>query len=317
MDALFSLPVLSVLLIPTLSTYSTTLNLVFFYVTWTTLVLSHSALRVELFGTIAVRLLFYVFPSVIFFLFDILTPSAAVIFKAQGEHGLPSGKKRGKIRLREFKVAGWALFNIALGIAVQTGIEHLLMRELKLRSALKVSIKLPMPWEIGKDITRGMVVREILTYVIHRYALHPKRRRTIVNRYHNNWYHTLVSPYPLTAHYDHPLVYLLKTFAPTYGPAVLFRFHLLTYLVYLIIISIEETFAYSGYTIMPTRFFLFGIARRVDDHMISGGSGNYGTWGILDWICGTSLGVDDDDDGASESARRAAEKARRNARMKR
>lgn len=77
---------------------------------------------------------------------------------------------------------------------------------------------------------------------------------------------------------------------------MLFRFHMLTYLLYLSIISIEETFAYSGYTIMPTSFFLGGIARRTDMHLIDGGEGNFGSWGVLDWVCGTTLGDRDFED---------------------
>lgn len=161
MDALFSLPVLSLFLIPTISSYSTSLNLLFFFMTWSTLVLSHPPLRVELFGTVAVRLFFYVLPSVLFFLFDTLTPSAAVVIKAHGEIGLPTGSKRSKIREKDFKVAGWALANLALSIAAQAAIEIVRTKVLGMRSALKVSMRLPMPWEIVKDLFRGLCGREV------------------------------------------------------------------------------------------------------------------------------------------------------------
>jgi hypothetical protein len=161
MDALFSIPMISVFLIPVLSSYSTSLNLLFFYMTWTTLVLSHTPLRVEIFGTIAVRFIFYALPSTLFFLFDILTPSAAVVIKAQGSAGLPGGKRRRRIRKRELKVAGWGLLNLCIGIAVQWGIETLCVRGLGIRSALKVSLKLPMPYEMVKDLSLGMFGREV------------------------------------------------------------------------------------------------------------------------------------------------------------
>lgn len=161
MDAILSLPVLSLFLIPTISSYSTSLNLIFFYMTWTTLVLSHPPLRVELFGTVIIRLLFYILPSLLFFLFDILTPSAAVVVKAQGETGLPAGSKQGRVRLKEIKVSGWALFNLALGTALQAAIELLRTSMFGLRSALKVSMKLPMPGEMVKDLALGMLGREV------------------------------------------------------------------------------------------------------------------------------------------------------------
>ena len=51
---------------------------------------------------------------------------------------------------------------------------------------------------------------------------------------------------------------------------------------YLTLVSLEETFAYSGYSTVPTNFILGGIARRTDDHVLCGGEGNYGCWGLLD-----------------------------------
>ena len=161
MDALFSIPILSLFLVPALSSYTTSLNLIFFYMTWMTLVLSHPPLRVELFSTAAIRITFYVLPSLLFFLFDILTPSASLVVKAQGESGLPGGKKQGRIRAKELKVAGWALLNVVLGIGAQAMIESLLIQGLAMRSAVKVSMKLPMPWEMVKDLLRGLLGREV------------------------------------------------------------------------------------------------------------------------------------------------------------
>jgi hypothetical protein len=42
MDAAVSLPALSFLLIPTMTSYSTSLNLLFFYITWSTLYVSRT-----------------------------------------------------------------------------------------------------------------------------------------------------------------------------------------------------------------------------------------------------------------------------------
>jgi sterol desaturase/sphingolipid hydroxylase (fatty acid hydroxylase superfamily) len=136
---------------------------------------------------------------------------------------------------------------------------------------------------------------QILTYVLHRYILHS--RNNFLARYHQTWYHALPAPFPLTAHYDHPLAYFVGRFIPTYAPAMLFRFHMLTYLMYISVISLEETFAFSGYTVMPTSFFLGGIARRTDMHLLDDAQGNFGPWGVLDWMCGTTVGdssVEDD-----------------------
>lgn len=152
---------------------------------------------------------------------------------------------------------------------------------------------------------------QIISYTTHRYILH--NPSSVVTKHHKTWYHALHTPFPLTAHYDHPLVYLLSNFIPTYGPAMLFRFHMLTYTLYLTLISIEETFAYSGYTFMPTSFFLGGIARRVDMHLLSDAEGNFGPWGVLDWICGTAVDSGEDEEREERDVEREVEEQIRRA----
>ena len=109
---------------------------------------------------------------------------------------------------------------------------------------------------------------------------------------HASWQHTVPAPFSLVAHYDHPIAYLVHVFLPTYLPTVLLRFHLLTYLLYLAVVSLEETLAYSGYNILPSAFILGGIARRQEKHLMGGGHGNYGCFGLVDIAVGTSIGED-------------------------
>lgn len=299
MDAIVGLPMLSFLLIPTMSSYSTSLNLLFFYLTWSTLVLSHPPLRVEIVGTLAIRVLFYILPSAFFVLFDALLPSAAENLKALGEPALPLKNASRQKTLRMLRMLGWSLLNILLGVLIQALVELLFTRVLLIRSALRVTTTLPMPFGILKDLARGYLLREVIAYTLHRYTLHESN--TDLARAHQNWYHSISTPFPLAASYDHPLAYLTRSFLPAYLPAVLFRFHLLTYILYLTLISLEETFAYSGYSTVPTNFVLGGIARRTDTHVMCGGDGNYGPWGLVDWIMGTSVGADVLDDLALEA----------------
>lgn len=293
MDALLSLPYLSVLLIPTMTSYSTSLNLLFFYLTWSTLVLSHPPLRLEIVATLGVRLLFGILPSAFFLLFDIMLPGVAQGVKAMGSTALPLQNAKRKKEKKKYTTVGktvlWSVANMFQGVAFQAGIEVLLTRFLGMKSALKFTITLPMPWAIFMDLVKGFLIRDILGYVLHRFALHDPR--SPITQYHQSWYHALAAPFPMSATYDHPAAYLLRSFLPTFAPALLFRFHLLTYIVFLSLVSLEETFAYSGYSTMPTNFFLGGIARRVDAHGISGGKGNFGPWGVIDWLCGTTVGA--------------------------
>lgn len=293
-DTLIGLPFLSFLLIPTVGSYSTSLNLLFFYLTWSTLVLSHPPLRVEIIGTLAVRIFFHILPSLFFVTFDILLPSAAENFKALGDAALPFKDASRKQAIRQLRILGWSIFNILLSVAVQAYVEILFTRVLLIRSALRVTTTLPMPFGILKDLAKGYLVREILGYVFHRYILHEQRNS--LSRAHKLWYHSLSTPFPLSASYDHPASYLVHSFLPTYLPAVLFRFHLLTYIIYLTLVSVEETFAYSGYSTVPTNFILGGVARRTDTHVLCGGEGNYGPWGLIDWLMGSTVGDDVVDD---------------------
>ncbi|PWY89769.1 sterol desaturase family [Aspergillus heteromorphus CBS 117.55] len=297
MTSVFAVPFLALFVLPSIASYSTTLNVIFFYMTWTTLILSHSPFKVELIGTIAVRLVFYVLPSLLFFLFDIFTPSAAVVLKAQGEFGLPAGSKRSKIRLQDFKVAGWSLFNLALGIAVQATIETIRIAYFRTRSALRVTFRVPMPWDTVIDLIIVFAAREALSYTIHRHVLHSKKDflRRHVAQYHESWYHSLRAPYPLTAHYDHPISYLIGNVFPTLIPAAVFRLHMVTYAIYLLLVSLEETFAFSGYSVMPTDFFLGRIARRTEMHLHRRGEGNFGPWGVMDWMFRTGVGEDEEE----------------------
>lgn len=73
---------------------------------------------------------------------------------------------------------------------------------------------------------------------------------------------------------------------------------------------------------MPTSFFIGGIAKRIETHLSSNGSGNYSPWGIMDWVFGSSIGdtiADDaleelDDVDVDELAERLIERSRRKGR---
>ncbi len=157
MDALASLPLLSFLLIPSMGSYSTSLNLLFFYMTWSTLILSHEPLYVEVIGTLAIRFLFFVVPSTLFLAFDTAVPSLAGNLKAQGDVALPTKKKGSKI----YMVVGMAVLNVVLGVALQAGVEMLFTRAIGVRSALKVTTTLPTPWGIAMSLLKGFILREV------------------------------------------------------------------------------------------------------------------------------------------------------------
>lgn len=64
---------------------------------------------------------------------------------------------------------------------------------------------------------------------------------------------------------------------------------------------------------MPTSFFLGGMARRTDEHLLKDGAGNFGPWGVLDWVFGTSIGNSVEDDVMEELDEQEIEKQVRKA----
>lgn len=58
---------------------------------------------------------------------------------------------------------------------------------------------------------------------------------------------------------------------------------------------------------MPIGFFIGGIARRVDSHLASNGEGNFAALGIMDWVFGTTLGNDSEDEESVDFSEAAAE----------
>jgi hypothetical protein len=131
-------------------------------------VLSQDPLTVEVVGTLGVRTLFFLVPSILFLVFDSIIPSLAVGIKTQGAPALPTrtggirGARRRGSRPKWYIVISLSIFNICLGVAVQAATELLLTWVLNIRSALKVTTTLPMPWSIAKDVLRGLLLREVI-----------------------------------------------------------------------------------------------------------------------------------------------------------
>lgn len=332
MDILLSLPILSFFFSSSATSWSTSLNLLFFYMTWSTLVLSHSPLNIQIFGTLAVRVLFFLLPSILFLLFDTLLPSLAESIKYGGSSALPPRDARvlGKVLLL-------AIVNILLETALEAG-ASLGLKYLLGTTPFRTTTTLPLPFAIIKQLGWLYVSREVLAYYIHRTILHSHRpgwtRRLSISssssslstaagaadkasskarqatgyiaRQHARHAHArAAAPYALSLAADHPIPFLLHRFVPLYLPALVVRPHLLVYFLFVIFITIEETFTMSGYTIVPG-IIMGGITRRNAAHYGAGhrgsDSGNYGAWGVLDWVGGTGLGGRDFQDDVRDEA---------------
>ncbi|GAP82795.1 putative sterol desaturase family protein [Rosellinia necatrix] len=296
MDVVLSLPIISYFAGPMLSSWSTSLNLLFFYMTWSTLVLSHSPLKIELVGTLAVRIVFWLVPSLFFLLFDTLVPSLAESIKLYGPASIPRRHVPSLARQ-----ALLAVVNLALSTALQAGISVAATSLLR-RPLFKTSTALPLPWQVVKHIGVLCAAREVLAYYAHRHVLHAARGR--VARLHARYAHprAAAAPYSLMLYADHPVPLALGRLLPVYLPALAVRPHLLTYFLFALLTTVEETLSMSGYSVVPG-IVMGGITRRTAAHYASGGRGNYGAWGLLDWANGTGVGK-----GVVEDVRDEAEK---------
>jgi len=159
----FTVPLASLLAIPMLSSWSTSLNLIFLSLAWTTIAATYSPLQLEAFAPLFIRLTLYIFPSLIFLLFDIGVPSLSAEFKSQGQLGIATKQKGGKKKM--WRVAGWSLLNVILNIAIQAAIEFLVTDVLRMRSLLQIKGSkwglnhLPYPWTMIKHAAMGLVAR--------------------------------------------------------------------------------------------------------------------------------------------------------------
>ncbi|KAK3379079.1 sterol desaturase family [Lasiosphaeria ovina] len=298
MDLLLSLPIASYFFTTSLTSWSTSLNLLFFYMTWSTLVLSHSALKIELMGTAALRIVLWLVPSLVFLLFDTLLPSLAESIKYRGASALPPRDASSVARL-----LGLAAVNLALEAAVEAGASLGVAALLQIPAVFRTSSTLPLPWQIAKHVALLFAAREVLTYYIHRHVLHgqPLSLTKVggggggrIATMHDRCAHAHATPFSLLLMADHPLPFLLHRFVPLYVPALVVSLgglHILTYLLFVGLCTAEETLAMSGYTAVPG-IIIGGIARRNALHYARPGAGNFGCWGVLDWVHGTSLGKD-------------------------
>lgn len=116
------------------------------------------------------------------------------------------------------------------------------------------------------------------------------------------WQHTLPVPFTLAATYDHPICYLIHHWVPLYLPAIALRIHILPFLFALSIATLADTVSYSGYStaLLPSGIILPGMAHRVEGHFLSKGEGNFSSFGLVDWVSGTSVGSDLIDDMKAE-----------------
>ncbi|EGU76916.1 hypothetical protein FOPG_16429 [Fusarium oxysporum f. sp. conglutinans race 2 54008] len=292
MDVLLSLPIISYLLSPASASWSTSLNIFFFYVQWTTFVLTHTPFRVRLIGSLATRIILFLIPSLVSLLFDTGVPSIAESIKFGGRASL--APRDARLLTRQL---GLVLVNL-LCVTLLEGASHLAFRYVVGENDFNPTALLPLPWQLAKHLVLMMTGREVLTYYIHRNLLHSSGA---IGRLHKRFSHARsAAPYSLLVFADHPIPFLLHHFFPMYLPAIALRPHMVTYFLFLALCTVEETITTSGYSVVPG-IIMGGMTRRRAIHYASGGDCNFGAWGVLDWANDTGRGRDVLDDVRAEA----------------
>ncbi|KAF8470853.1 hypothetical protein BDZ91DRAFT_552293 [Kalaharituber pfeilii] len=289
LSSILSLPAIPfLLLIRPQNSISTSLNLLFFQLTWSTLILSHSPLVIEIFGTILVRALFFLLPVLLFVFLEAAFPGVVAEWKGPKARNGRDGSDMKQIS----RVAAWAAVNVVLATLAQAGIESLFVQALHWKSAIKIAKTLPGPAGAAWDLLRVEAGREILTYMVHRYLLH--KRGGVLERAHKSWAHSHPPGGSMRAYYDQPLAYLLGRWMPMYLPSAFLRVHALTFFVHTAFVAFCDAMSYSGYVRAPTGWLPFGfvigwLVRRTEGHYEGSGKNGFGVWGVMDWMLGTRM----------------------------
>ncbi|CAK7203996.1 hypothetical protein SEUCBS139899_006747 [Sporothrix eucalyptigena] len=343
MDVLLSLPIVSYLLGPGATTsWSTSINVLFFYLTWTTLVMSYAPLHIALAGVLTLRVLLWMIPSLLFLGFDTGVPSLAASTKLGGGASLPPRDQRVLAKILLLGVVNLLIESLlqaglqaALPI-VSTGVSSAwttlsaLVFKPKPRSyfsyfsrtsrptpvdaaLFRTTSTLPLPWLVLKQTVLLFLLREVLVYYGHRYLLSQPQSSSRVIRQMSRWHlgsyaHTRrQAPFSLLVFGDHPVSVFILRWMPLYTPTLLIHPHVLVFFCFAGLVTFEETMGMSGYKVVPG-LLLRGIARRTASHYTVEGSDthkrgrrkkatngeessdgvNFGAWGLLDWVQGTS-----------------------------
>ncbi|KAL3961279.1 hypothetical protein ACCO45_002802 [Purpureocillium lilacinum] len=193
MDLLISLPLLSYFLSPHVASWSTSINIIFFYMTWTTLIITHPPVNVHIAGILVIRVIFWLVPSVLTLAFDSALPSLAASLKHGGWASLPPRNSRFIAQQFAIAVANLVISTAFEGLAAKAYLGFFG------RTDIKTSTTLPMPMTVFTHLVILYVAREVIVYYTHRYVLHQQSyggtNMSIVFEWlagpHRNWAHCL------------------------------------------------------------------------------------------------------------------------------
>lgn len=234
------------------------------YALYNDLSAAYPPIFVELVGTFIVQAAFFWLPCIFFLCGDYLLPASVTrAYKTQPAQAPPSAHDLRHCITR-------VLLNQLLVYVLQ-GTVHLLLPRVPYTAGPP-----PTRLELVRDLALQLVCCEILFYALHR-ALHRPALYRCIHKTH----HSFTAPVALAAQYAHPLEHIMTYYVPVFVPAAAARVHLISLWVFVASVCFESCVVHSGYRAGR-------LAERHDRHH-ERGSGGYGTFDLLDRLCGTEL----------------------------
>lgn len=229
---------------------------------WKDLLQHYSPKTIVFFGTLLVQLISFWAVCAIYISLPYLFPSFSARHKLQKQEKQPT-----IMEIRE--CCGVVLRNQLVSFSVQLAI--IALRPAK-PPLYRCDLTLPGPAEVIRDITLGMIIREILFYYIHRLFHHPSIY-PVIHKPH----HRFTAPVALSAQYASVAEHLLANVMPIVLPPVILNSHIVTFFLFMALELAKSAAVHSGYD------FLAASARNHDLHHEKFVV-NFGLIGLLDWL---------------------------------
>lgn len=230
---------------------------------WATIVDTYSPQAIEFTGTLAVQILAFWLPSLIYLSLDLLAPQFSNRHKLQPAPKQPTRK--------DIQYC----FQIVARNQVITSALHILQLSLLKNPSYKITPTLPALGALTRDFAISLLAREAFFYYGHRFLHQP----ALYARIHKQ-HHKFTAPIALAAQFAHPIEQIFANALPISLPPQLLGSHILTFWVFLSYELFVTATVHSGYD------FFGGKAKMHDLHHEKFNL-NYGSIGLLDWVHGT------------------------------